>query len=164
MKLKTFTEHINESASAKSLLRLIELGLAEMPIRIEYIINPIPATQEVWKVLKTPADIRDWNWLDEFRSTSRAWAVAYWDMVEGSSPKPFVINDGSIYISQLIGESELKWFGPKICTKEEFVTEVGHRIRSRIIETARDLKPVPVWITEEDSGILYSVESGQRLN
>jgi hypothetical protein len=118
----------------------------------------------VWKVLKTPADIRDWGWLDEFRLKSRAWPVAYWDMVEGSSPNPFVITDGRIYISQLIGESELKWFEPKICTEEEFVTEIGHRIRSRVIETARDLKPVPVWITEVDSGILYSVESGQRLN
>jgi hypothetical protein len=163
MKLKTFTEHINESTSAQGLLRLIELGLAEPPVRIEYFIN-VSSLPEVWKILKTPVEIRDWNWLDEFRLTARAWPVTYWDMIEGSSPNPSIINDGRVYISQLIAENELKWFGPKICTQEEFVTEVGHRVRSHIIKIARDLKPVPVWITEIDSGILYSVETGQRLN
>lgn len=163
MQLKKFNEYINESASAKSLLRLIELGLAELPIRIEYYIN-LGCTRGIWKLLKTPVELRDEDWLDEFHLASQTWSVAYWDEVEGSSEDLVTIKDGRVQIASLIADDELKWFGPKITSEDEFEAEVSHRARAHIIRIAQGLERVPVWITETDSGILYSVESGLRLN
>ena len=165
MKLKKFNEYVNESASAKSLLRLIELGLAELPIRIEYYIN-LGCTRGIWRLLKTPVELRDADWLDEFHLASDTWSVAYWDEVEGSSEDFDIdtIEHGRVQIASLIADDELKWFGPKITSEDEFEAEVSHRARAHIIRIAQGLERVPVWITETDSGILYSVESGLRLN
>jgi hypothetical protein len=163
MKLKRFNEYVNESASAQSLLRLIELGLAELPIRIEYYINP-GCTRGIWKLLKTPVELRDDDWLDEFHLASETWSVAYWDEVEGSSKEPVTIKHGRVQIASLIADDELKWFGLKITSEDEFEAEVSHRARAHIIRIAQGLARVPVLITEEGSGIWYSVESGLRLN
>ena len=53
MKLKKFNEYINESASVKSLLRLIDLGLAEPELadRIEYNSNRY-AHENAWESIR----------------------------------------------------------------------------------------------------------------
>jgi len=163
MKLKTFTEHINESTCAQGLLRLIELGLADQPIRIEYVIN-LRCVNDVWKLLKTPVESRDWHWLDEFHDISTTRTVAFWKELEGSSEKPVIIKEGRVPIARIISDDELKWFGPKITSEDEFEAELSHRARAYIIRTVQTLPIVPVWVTETDSGILYSVENGQCLN
>jgi hypothetical protein len=163
MKLKRFNEYINESVSDRSLLRLINLGLAELPIRIEYYINT-GCTRGIWKLLKTPVELRDDDWLDEFHLASETWSVAHWEEVEGSSKDPVLVKHGRVQIASLIADDELKWFGPKITSEDEFEAEVNHRARAHIIKIAQDLERVPVLITEEGSGVWYSVESGIRLN
>ena len=163
MKLKRFNEYINESVSDRSLLRLVRLGLAELPIRIEYYINT-GCTRGIWKLLKTPVELRDDDWLDEFHLASETWSVAYWDELEGSSKESVTIKHGRVQIASLIADDELKWFGPKITSEDEFEAEVSHRARAHIIKIAHGLARVPVLITEEGSGIWYSVESGLSLN
>jgi hypothetical protein len=163
MKLKTFTEHINESTSAQGLLRLIELGLADLPVRIEYVIN-MRCTNDAWKLLKTPVEDRDWDWLDEFHDISKTRVAAFWEEHEGSSEEPVIIKEGRVPIARIISDDELKLFGPKFGSPDEFAAEIEERAREYIIRTAQTLPIVPVWVTETDSGILYSVESGTRLN
>ena len=162
--LKLFEDQTsNRLTGAQGLFRLIELGLAELPVRIEYDVN-LKCINAVWELVKTPVEARDEHWLSEFHDISTSRVAAFWTEREGSSEDPDIVDEGRVPIARIISDDELKLFGPNFSSPDELTAEIEARAREYIIRIAQTLPVVPVLITETDSGIWYSAESGLRLN
>ena len=161
---------LTESSQPGGQLRLAQLGLVEEPTHITYEID-VPRLQTIWKELRSPDESPQWKKYLFYNTIANRFAWWYHMVTGPAAEKLFdegypsidnkvLYNEGAFAIRNILEPGEVIDAGEDF---EEFLEEVRAKIRRTLMELMSSERYPPQFITETDSGVWYSFDTGERI-
>lgn len=162
--------NLTESAQLGGQLRLALLGLAEEPTHITYEIH-LPSLETIWKELRSPDESPQWKKYIFYNTIANRFAWWYHMVTGPAGEKLFdegypsidnkaLYNEGAFAIRNILEPGEVIDAGEDF---DEFLEEIRAKIRRTLMELMSSERYPPEFITETDSGVWYSFDTGEKI-